>query len=316
MRVAVPCHAFCRHETLRAELLEACADVRFNDDFLRFNEAGLIGFLDGCDAAIIAMEQISDGVLSALPDLKVIGKYGVGLDNIDAAAMQNHNVRLGWTPGTNALSVAELVLCFAIAALRHVGATNAAMRAGDRPAARLGRHLSGRVVGIHGCGHVGKQLARLLAPFTCTILACDIADYGDFYKQHGITPVGFDELIERSEILTLHLPLTRATRGLYDADILSRLRDDCILINTCRGGIVDEGALKEKLTSGAIAAACFDVFAAEPPTDDALLSLPNFLATPHLGGSAEEARLAMGRSAIRGLFENSVPTPGKTPFED
>lgn len=315
MRVAVPCHAFCRHRTLRAALLEACDEVRFNDDFLRFNEAGLIGFLDGCDAAIIALEQIDDGLLSALPDLKVIGKYGVGLDNIDATAMQRHQVRLGWEPGTNALSVAELTLCFAIAALRHVGATSAAMRAGDRPTARLGRHLSGRVVGIHGCGHVGKQVARLLAPFNCTILACDIADYGAFYKQHGIAPVGFDELVGRSEILTLHLPLTGATRGLYDAGVLARLRGDCILINTCRGGIVDQAALKQQLVSGAIAAACFDVFAAEPPTDGALLSLPNFMATPHLGGSAEEARLAMGRAAIRGLFENAIPVPGTAPFD-
>ena len=124
-----------------------------------------------------------------------------------------------------------------------------------------------------------------------------------------------DALLARSEVLSLHLPLNRATRGMYTAAVLDRLRPDCVLINTCRGGIVDEAALKALLKAERIAAACFDVFAVEPPVDDELLNLPNLLATPHIGGSAAEARLTMGRAAIRGLSENFLPEPGVYPFD-
>lgn len=314
MRVAVPCHAFCRNETLRTELLDVYPDVKFNDEFVRFDENGLVRWLEDCDAAIIALEAITEALLAASPQLRIISKFGVGLDNLDPTALQAHGVRLGWQGGTNALSVAELSLCFAIAGLRHVGATNAAMRSGKRPAAAMGRHLSGRVVGVHGCGMVGKQFVRLLAPFGCEVLACDIVDHGEFYAEHDVSPVDLEELVARSEVLSLHLPLTGLTRNLYDSSLLARLRSDCVLINTCRGDIVDEQALRHALSGGKIGAACFDVFAQEPAVNDDLLNLPNFLATPHLAGSAEEARLAMGRAAIRGLAQNTVPAPDQAPF--
>jgi D-3-phosphoglycerate dehydrogenase len=315
MRIAVPCHSFCRNEVLRRELLDAFPDVKFNDDYLRFDEDGLIEWLAGCNAAIVSLETVSEKVLTALPELKVFSNYGVGLDNFDPAAMKKHQVRLGWTAGVNRLSVAELALSFAIAGVRHVTALNTHMRGGKRPGQRIGRLLSGRVVGIHGCGYVGKELVRLLRPFDCRILACDIVDHGDFYRKFDVTPVDFDALVDRAEVLSLHLPLNGTTRGLYDADVLARLRPDCVLINTCRGGIVDETALKAVLAGERIAAACFDVFAIEPPVDDGLLNLPNLLATPHIGASAAEARLAMGRAAIAGLTENFVPEPGVLPFD-
>jgi D-3-phosphoglycerate dehydrogenase len=255
-------------------------------------------------------------VLSALPRLRIVSKLGVGLDKIDPAAMQRRGVRLGWTPGVNKRSVAELALCLAIAALRHVVELNAAMRSAQRPLQRMGRHLTGRVVGIHGCGEIGKEFVRLLAPFACTVLACDIKDYADFYAQHGVTPVGFDELLARSEVLSVHLTVTNLTRGLYDAAVLDKLRPDCALINTARGKIIDEVALKERLRTRRIAAAAIDAFAVEPPIDDELLTLPNFIGTPHIGAGAEEARWLMGSTAIDGLVDNFVPEPGKYPFED
>jgi phosphoglycerate dehydrogenase-like enzyme len=157
---------------------------------------------------------------------------------------------------------------------------NMAMRNGERPRMRLGKGLTGRTVGIHGCGNVGKEVVRLLKPFNCEILVHDIVDYADFYRENGITPVSFDELVERSEVLTLHVPKTKETIGLYDAKVLARLRPDCVLINTCRGGIVDEAALYEWLSTNKLAAACFDVFAVEPATVDALINLPTMLASP------------------------------------
>jgi D-3-phosphoglycerate dehydrogenase len=190
------------------------------------------------------------------------------------------------------------------------------MRAGQRPLQRLGRQLSGRVVGIHGCGHIGKEVVKLLQPFNCEILACDIKDYAGFYQAHGVEPVGMDAMLQRSEIVSIHLPVTKKTLGLYSDEVLAKLGEGAILINTARGRIVDEAALRERLKSGQIGAACFDVFALEPPDDDELLNLPNFIATPHIGASTEEARWQMGITAIDGLRDNFLPEPGVYPFED
>jgi D-3-phosphoglycerate dehydrogenase len=186
------------------------------------------------------------------------------------------------------------------------------MRAGLRPRMRVGRGLNEVVVGIHGCGNVGKDVVRLLAPFGTTIIACDIADYSDFYREYGVESATFDELLAESDVLSLHLPKTRDTIGLYDAATLARMRPNSVLINTCRGGIVHEPALYERLKSGALAAAAFDVFDIEPTPYDELLALPNFLATPHIGANTDTARLTMGRAAIEGLTVNELVTPGQT----
>jgi D-3-phosphoglycerate dehydrogenase len=240
----------------------------------------------------------------------------VGLDKIDPAAMKRRGVRLGWTPGVNKRSVAELALCMALAGLRHVVDLNAAMRRAERPLQRMGRQLTGRVVGIHGCGEIGKELIRLLQPFDCTVLACDIKNYRDFYAEYRVQAVELDELLARSEVLSIHLTVTALTRGLYDAATLAKLRSDCVLINTARGQIIDEAALKDCLKNRRIAAAAVDTFAIEPPTDDELLNLPNFIATPHIGAGSEEARWRMGTTAIDSLVDNFIPEPGQFPFED
>jgi D-3-phosphoglycerate dehydrogenase len=135
----------------------------------------------------------------------------------------------------------------------------------------------------------------------------DILQYPDFYAAHAIEPVGLEALLRRSDVVTLHVPLDATTRGLLDADRLAMLKHTAVLINTARGELVDETAVKHMLLERRLAAAAFDVFAVEPPVDRELLALPNFLATPHIGGSAHEAVLAMGRAAIRGLDVHDIP---------
>lgn len=316
-RVAVPAVSFGQHPGLVDLLRETYPDAKINTEgapYYRTTQE-TIDYLRGYDAAIVSFEMINDEVLEALPELKVVSKLGVGLDKIDPAAMKRHGVRLGWTPGVNKRSVAELALCMALAALRHVIATNVAMRAGERPLQRMGRQLTGKVVGVHGCGEIGKEFIRLIQPFECEILACDIKDYSEFYAAYKVKPVDLDELVTRSEILSIHLTVTDQTRGLYDGALLDRLRPDCVLVNTARGRIIDEDALRERLQDGRLAAACIDAFALEPPTDDVLLNLPNFLATPHIGAGAQEARWNMGATAIAGLTDNFIPEPGIFPFE-
>lgn len=313
-RVAIPSISFCQTEILREEVLARYPDTRFNEEQRRMSDEELVEFLSGRDAAIMGLENLTADMLDQLPDLKIISRMGVGLDNVDPAMLRDRGIRMGWKGGTNRRSVAELMIAFSVCALRHVGPLYSAMRDGERPRHMMGRHLSGRTIGLHGCGNVGKDVVRLLQAWDCDILAHDIRDFPDFYAEFGVTPVSFDELVKRSEVLSLHIPLDDTTRGLYSADVLDRMRDDAVLINTCRGGIIDEDALKERLLDGRLAAACIDAFAVEPPTDDELLNAPNFLCTPHIGGSAAEARLAMGRAAIDGIEDNFLPEPGVFPF--
>lgn len=307
-RVAVCSRSFSRNAALRAELLERYPHVTFNDAGLELKGAALVAFLRGHDKALIALERIDGAVLAALPELRVISKYGVGLDGIDLDAVRARGVRLGWTGGVNRRSVAELVIAFAIAMLRHVPAASREVLAGTWRQ-HIGGYLSGRTVGLIGCGHVGKDVVRLLQPFGCRILVHDIRDYHAFYTRYGIEPVDLGTLLAQADIVSLHVPLDASTRGLLDAGRMASMKPGAVLINTARGGLVDETALRERLADGHLASAAFDVFASEPPQDTALLAMPNFLATPHIGGSAAEAILAMGRAAIEGLDTNSVPGP-------
>jgi phosphoglycerate dehydrogenase-like enzyme len=305
-RVAVCSRSFSRNAALRAALLERYEHVTFNDAGLSLEGDALVAFLKGHSKAITALETVDEQVLAQLPELQVIGKYGVGLDMIDLAAMRSHGKRLGWTGGVNRRSVAELVIAFAITMLRQVTVANREVLSGTWRQL-VGGQLSGRTVGIVGCGHVGKEVVRLLKPFECKILAHDKVDYADFYREWDVQPTGLDTLLAQSDVVTLHLPLDASTRDILSSERLHAMRPGSVLINCARGGIVDEAALKQVLIDGPLSAAAFDVFAKEPPADRELLELPNFLATPHIGGSAAEAIFLMGMSAIDGLDVNDIP---------
>lgn len=279
---------------LRAELLDRYVDVRFNDEGHSLASDKLVEFLHGRVKAITALERIDDDVLSRLPELKVISKVGVGLDMIDLDALKRHGIRLSWTPGTNSRSVSELALALMLTLLRRIVDGNAGVRAGHWEQ-RTGTTLTGKSIGIVGFGNVGADLASLLAPFNCRILAYDAREL------EGVEQVELDVLLRTADITTLHLDLNDSTRGILDRRRLELMHPRAFLVNTARGGLVDETALTDLLRAGSLAGAAFDVFAVEPPGDAELLSLPNFVATPHIGGSTEEAILAMGRAAIDGL---------------
>ena len=305
-KVAVCSRSFSKNPVLRAELLECYSNVKFNDDGLKLNGDSLVEFLKGNDKAITALEIIDESVLSQLPELKVIGKYGVGLDMIEMDAMRRHGKCLGWTGGVNRRSVTELVISFAIALLRHVPAAHREVLSGTWRQ-HVGGYLSGRIIGIIGCGHIGKDLVPLLEAFGCSILVNDIIEYPEFYRSHNIESISIEELLSRSDIVTLHVPLDESTRGMISEQLLSLMKPTAILINAARGGLIDEVALKMMLKDKRLAAAALDVFTEEPPQDLELLELPNLLVTPHIGGSADEAILAMGRAAINGLDDNEIP---------
>ncbi len=305
-KVAVTSRSFSSHPVLRAELLARNEIVTFNDEGRKLSGSDLVAYLDGHDKAITALEIIDGELLKALPHLKVISKYGVGYDMMDLDAMAKYGVQLGWTGGVNKRSVSELVISMAVALLRHVIVANSEIRTGIFHQ-HIGRQLSDCTVGIIGFGHVGKDLAQLLRAFGCRVLANDILVFPEYYAKRGVEPASLETLLKESDVVTLHLQLNDTTRNIMDERRLGLMKKDAVLINIARGGLVDEAALKSALKSGALASAGIDVFQSEPPDDFELLNLPNFLATPHIGGSAEEAILNMGRAAIAGLDHNQVP---------
>jgi phosphoglycerate dehydrogenase-like enzyme len=298
--VAVASHSFPKNPTLRRELLARYPDAVFNDTRLPLRGDDLVRFLRGHSAAITGLEVLDDAVFRAVPELRLVSKYGVGLDTIDLDAARRHGVRVRWTPGVNRQSVAELTIAFMIALCRRIVPLAIEVRDG-RWTHGGGRQISSATIGIVGCGHVGKTVARLCTAFGATVLAHDIVDNAEFYRAHAVRPTSMEALLRESDIVTLHVPLDACTRDLIDARAIALMKPTAFLINAARGGIVDERALKAALVEGRLAGAAADVFAEEPPTDLELLRLPTFIGTPHVGGSTEEAVLAMGRAAIAGL---------------
>lgn len=311
--VAVASRSFSRHPILREEIKARYPNVTFNDAGLSLNSDALTAFLQGHDKAVIALEKIDDDVLKAIPELKVIAKYGVGFDKIDLNALINRNVHLGWTGGVNRRSVAELVIGFAISLLRSIPQANTEVKAGTWRQI-TGRQLSDCTFGIVGCGHVGKELAQMLRyGFGCKVLANDIHTFDGFYAEHGIISCALDTLLVEADVVSLHLPFDATTKNILNTQRLKIMKPDAILINTARGGLVDEKALKHQLELGHLWGAGFDVFNVEPPEDMSLLELPNFCVTPHIGGSSAEAVLNMGRAAIQALDNHRLPERGVFP---
>jgi len=301
--VAVTSRSFSRNEVLRAETLERYSQVTFNDEGLSLDGDSLVEFLVGHPLAITALEKIDEDVLSRLPDLKAISKVGVGIDMLDLDAMERHGVKLAWSRGTNARSVSELTIALMLALLRHLPTVTGLVRDGEWRQVQ-GRTLTGQTVGIVGFGHVGRDLAGLLGAFSCRVLAYDIAPLDDL-PAHA-EQASLESLLAESEIVSLHTVLNDDTRNLIDRERIAAMREGALLINTSRGGLVDEEALYDALTSGHLGGTALDVFSTEPPLDSPLLDLDQVIATPHVGGSTKEAVLAMGRAAIAGLSE-AVP---------
>ena len=301
-KIGVCSRSFSLNTTLKNELNSFFSNVKYNENGDKLNGDSLINFLFDCDLAITALEQIDEKVLSNLPNLKLISKYGVGTDMIDFNALNKFGVDFHWEGGVNKRSVAELTITFALLLVRNIPIMQNNLK-NEVWQQSKGTLLTNKKFGIIGCGHIGKDLIKLLKPFNCDILVHDILEYTDYYEENNVKKVDLDYLLANSDIISLHIPLNNTTKNLLSMDKLSLLQSHAILINTSRGGIVDELYLKEILMNNKIGGAAFDVFNSEPPNNYELFKLQNFYSTPHIGGSSNEAILAMGRSAIEGLVK-------------
>lgn len=258
------------------------------------------------DAAINRNLRMDRAWMQRCPNLKVIGVHGTGTDGVDLRAASELGIRVINAPGENADSVAELIVAFALMLSRHLPEFDREIHSGSVPVSGggtlVGRELRGRVFGMIGCGNIARKAARILHD------GFGMEAVG--YSAH-LTPeracameigccASVQEVLERADIISIGTPLTDSTRNLLDAEALSYAKPGAILINTARGGIVNEDALYDALVSGRIAAAACDVFTQEPPTmQNKLVSLPNFMATPHVGAATEEALLRVSTSTVR-----------------
>ena len=315
-KIAVTSISFGKLAVLREELLLAFPNSVFNENGQPLSGKKLIEFISDADGTIVGTETIDDSILEYTPELKVISKYGVGLDSIDQESLKRKNISLGWVGGINRRSVSELTLCFMLGLCRNVFGSGFKLKQSEWDKDG-GHQLSKKTVGIIGCGHIGSDVVKLLSPFGCDLLVRDVVDKSDFCREQKASETSLEEVIERSDIISLHVPLTELTRKMANESFLKRMRSTAFLVNTCRGEVVDQEALKSALDQRVIAGAALDVFAEEPPTDLEFLSLPNLMVTPHIGGNARESVEAMGRSAIDHLvsfFKNQKSNHSQVEF--
>lgn len=302
MKLVVTSPSFSKNKLLQEEVFRYFPDAKLNLKGIRFQQNSFIEFVGNAEAVVVGLEEINTHVLERLPNLKFIAKYGVGLNNIDLDACRRRGVQIGWAGGVNRLSVAEMTLGYMLMLCRNLYITSNELKNGIWNKSG-GFQLSGKTIGIIGVGHIGKELIRLLKPFGCTILVNDIIDQSDYYEQYGLIETTKEDIYLRSDIITIHTPLNNSTQGIIDINAFQKMKKSAFVLNSARGGIINEDDLKYALKNGLIAGAAIDAYNEEPPTDTVLLRLPNLICTPHIGGNAKEAVEAMGMSAINHLRE-------------
>jgi (S)-sulfolactate dehydrogenase len=277
--------------------LSARFDVRYDPGLVDRRDDLMASVRDADGLIVRNRTQVDAALLAAAGKLRVVGRLGVGLDNIDVPACEARGVAVIPATGANALAVAEYVIATAMFLLRGAYASSAAVAAGEWPRAQLsqGREIAGKTLGVIGFGGIGRLTARLARALGMHIVGADPLLPADAraWAEENATPHAMDEVLARADVVTLHIPLTAQTHGMLDAPRLALMKRDAVLINTSRGGIVDEAALADALLAGRLGGAALDVFDREPLAAAsplaAIAGRANLILTPHIGGVTRES---------------------------
>ncbi len=280
---------------------------------------GLPAALADADALVVrSAVQVGDELMAHAPKLRVIGRAGVGVDNIDAEAATRRGIVVMNTPGANAVAVAELTIGLMVALARKVPAANATMHAGKWEKKNLqGTELRAKTLGILGLGRIGLEVAKRARGFGMEILGADPFVSAAVARENGIVLVPVEELFAKADYLTLHVGLTPQTTGIVNAKTIAAMKKGVRIVNCARGELVDDAALVDALKSGQVAGAALDVYSVEPPKDSPYFELDNVILTPHIAGSTAEAQEAVGvqiaqqvREYLKlGVVQNAVNMP-------
>ncbi|HUO34739.1 MAG TPA: phosphoglycerate dehydrogenase [Candidatus Acidoferrum sp.] len=284
--------------------------------------ASLLTELADADALVVrSATKVTADLLEKAPKLRVIGRAGVGVDNVDLEAATRRGVLVMNTPGGNSVSVAEHTLALMLALARSVPQSNTSIHSGKwEKSSASGTELRGKTLGLVGFGRVGMEVARRAHALEMTVLAHDPYVTADAARELQVELVPLDDLLQRSDIVSLHTSLSASTEKMIDAATIAKMKKGARLINCARGELIDEAALAEALKSGQLKGAAVDTFAVEPPKSSPLIGLPNLIATPHIAGSTAEAQEEVGTAiAVQvrdyltdGVIRNSVNLPALT----
>jgi D-3-phosphoglycerate dehydrogenase len=284
--------------SLRASLERAVGEVRMSLEKRPLSAAELTGMLKGVDGWIAGLDAIDAAAIAAADRLKVIARYGVGVDRVDLAAATAAGIVVANTPGANSVAVAELTVGLMLALGRDLCRANAEVREGAWPRI-AGVGLSGKTAGLVGFGAIGRETARRLAAFGCRVLVADPCVSPAAVSGAGAELLPLDDLLPAADFVCLHAAATTATAGMVNAAFLGKMKPGAFLVNTARGELIDEADLFGFLESGRLRGAALDCFLKEPPgAGHPLFRLPQVIATPHTGAHTDEAVNAMGRMAL------------------
>ena len=268
----------------------------------------LIPLLADVDGVVAGLDHYTAEVIAAAgPRLKVISRYGVGADRVDRAAAEARGIVVSVTPGANSVAVAELALGLMFGLARGLPALDRAVRAGGWPR-RTGMELTGKTLGLVGAGAIGREVARRATGLGLSVIGVDPGLDEAAMRAAGILPLPLGEVLARADIVSLHVPLVEATRHLIDAAALATMKPGALLVNTSRGGLIDEAAALDALTSGQLGGLALDAYEVEPPTGSPLFALDNVIATPHTGAHTDEAVATMAAMAVDNLFASLTRT--------
>lgn len=283
-------------------LKEYTDDLVFNPAGRPLTEEELIPLLSDCDGYVAGLDFITEKVIASCPKLKVISRYGVGYDRVDIKAAKEAGVIVTNTPGVNSEAVGELAFGLILSVARRIPFLDRDTRDGGWRRS-TGIEMLGKTIAILGLGSIGKVVARCAKGFGMEVTAYDPFLDEAYCRENGITGKAFDDCIADADVISLHLPLMESTRHIIDADAISKMKQGVILINTSRGGIIDEAAAYEGLKTGQIGGLGLDAFEQEPPEDSPLFAFENVVVTPHTGAHTKEATQNMASAAVRNVID-------------
>ena len=301
MKILVTPTSFLKPQNAQAKaMIEEFADeVVYNDLGVPLKGEELLKRLDGVDGYIAGVDYIDADVIEKMPaSVKVISRYGAGVDRVDIPACTKKGIVVTNTPGANAVAVCELAFGLMLCSARNIPALHKEVEKGEWPR-NEGIELNGKTLGIVGMGAIGKNIATRAIAFGMKVCAYDPYFDEDFAKEHGIEKKTLDEVIEGSDFITLHVPLNDSTRHMINADRIAKMKKGAVIINTARGGLIDEEAAAAAVKSGALGGLGLDAFEQEPLIDSPLKGLKNVIFTPHTGAHTGEAVSNMGMMAVK-----------------
>lgn len=302
MKVLVSTTSFGKHDKEPIRLLESSGfEVVLNPHGRRLGPDEIVELGKDCTGIIAGTEPMTMAVLKQLPLLKAISRVGVGLENIDVEAAKRLGIKVKGTTDAPTQAVAELTLGLILNVIRKINSMDRGIRSGTWNK-EMGWLLFGKTVGIVGIGRIGRRVAELLRPFNVKILASEPKPGKKWVRRNRVCLTSLDELLRGSDVVTLHIPYTKQNRNLINAEKLKIMKRGAILINTSRGGLVDEGALYQALKKGDLGGAGLDVMKTEP-YDGPLKELDNVVLTPHIGSYALETRVRMETDAVKNLIK-------------